>query len=58
MIYNSVADILTANDEVRGRVVARAEKLSAAEQGFHPGDGGRSRIPEQAAGSWGPRDCG
>jgi hypothetical protein len=37
MIYNSVADILAANDEVRSRVVERAENLSAAQQSFRPG---------------------
>ena len=39
MIYNSVADIFATNDEIRGRLVARAAALSAAQQNYRRDDG-------------------
>jgi hypothetical protein len=36
MIYNSVADIFAANDDVRGRLVARVEGLAETQQSFRP----------------------
>jgi hypothetical protein len=38
MIFNSVADIYAANDDVRGRLVARVEGLDEAQQSFRPAD--------------------
>jgi hypothetical protein len=38
MIYNTVADIFAANDEVRARLVERAESLSEAQQNFRPNE--------------------
>ena len=39
MIYNSVADIFAKNDEIRGRLVARATALSEAQQNYRRDDG-------------------
>ena len=38
MIYNSVADIFATNDEIRGRLVARAAALSEAQQNYRRDD--------------------
>ena len=37
MSYHTVADIFAANDEVRGRLLARVESLDEARQNFRPG---------------------
>lgn len=39
MTYNTVADIFAANDEIRGRLVARAEGLDEAQQSFRAAEG-------------------
>ena len=39
MIYNSVADICAANDEVRRRIVEQVASLNEAQQSFHPAAG-------------------
>jgi len=39
MIYNSVADICVANDDVRRRIVEQVESLNEAQQIFRPTEG-------------------